>query len=66
METQMNDFYTPKETAKLLGVHYITVYRWLNDGTLRGIRLGPKLWRVPRSEIERMAQGQPEAAHADA
>lgn len=55
-----NTFYTPKEAAALLGVHQITVYRWLNDGSLRGVRLGPKLWRIPRSEIERMTQMEPE------
>lgn len=53
-----------KEAAALLGVHYNTVYRWLNDGSLRGVRLGPKLWRIPRSEIERMTQMEPEHSEA--
>lgn len=58
----MNDttptYYKVREAAELLGVSPLTVYRWLRDGTLRGVRIGPKLLRVPRSEIERMAQGQ--------
>lgn len=49
-------FYTPKEVAALLGFNPITVYRWLNSGILRGIRVGPKRWRIPASEIERILQ----------
>lgn len=56
----MNDtnqtYYKVREAADVLGVSPETVYRWLRDGTLRGIRIGPKLLRIPRSEIERMAQ----------
>lgn len=59
----MNDtnqtYYKVREAAYLLGVSPLTVYRWLRDGTLRGVRIGPKLLRIPRSEIERMAQGLP-------
>ena len=59
-------YYKVREAAALLGVSPLTVYRWLRDGTLRGVRIGPKLLRIPRSEIERMAQGRPETEHADA
>lgn len=56
----MNDispiYYKVREAADLLGVSPLTVYRWLRDGTLRGVRIGPKLMRIPRSEIERMTQ----------
>lgn len=51
-------YYKVREAAALLGVSPLTVYRWLRDGTLRGVRIGPKLLRIPRSEIERMAQGE--------
>jgi excisionase family DNA binding protein len=52
-------FYTPKEVAALLGLNPITVYRWLNSGTLRGIRVGPKRWRIPRSEIDHILEPLP-------
>lgn len=56
--------YKVNEAAELLGVSPLTVYRWLNDGTLRGVRLGHKLWRVPASEIERMTELEPERSEA--
>lgn len=46
--------YTVKETADALGVSALTVYRWLYSGDIRGVKAGPKLWRIPQSEVERM------------
>lgn len=46
--------YKVNEAAAALGVHPITVYRWLTDGIIKGVRVGPKLWRIPQSEIDRM------------
>lgn len=57
-------FYTPKEVAALLGLNPITVYRWLNSGILRGIRVGPKRWRIPRSEIDAILKVEPETEKA--
>jgi excisionase family DNA binding protein len=54
MNDEQNKSYKVHEAAKLLGVHEITVYRWLREGTLKGIRLGPKLWRIPAAELQRL------------
>jgi len=49
---------TLEETAVRLRVTYLTVYRMVRDGKLRGIRVG-RLWRVPRVEVDRLIDGSP-------
>ena len=46
--------YTPVEVAAILQISTRTVTRWLRDGTLKGIKTGPRLWRVPSSELIRI------------
>ena len=45
------------EAARELGVSRGTVYRRLNDGTIRGFRLGPTT-RITCDEIRRIRDGQ--------
>lgn len=49
-------FYTPREAAHILGVDRATIYRWLEIGVLRGIRVGPRNWRIARREIKRLLE----------
>ncbi len=44
-----------KEAAELFKVHLNTIYRWLESGELKGIRVG-ETWRVDKAEIKRMLQ----------
>ena len=46
---------TPRQFVDLSGFSSATVYRWLESGYLRGTKAGPKLWRIPRSELARVA-----------
>lgn len=46
--------YTPVEVAAILQISTRTVTRWLRDGSLKGIKTGPRLWRVPSSELIRI------------
>lgn len=46
--------YTVAEAAELLNVQRVTVYRWIENGTCKSLRIGPKLLRIPASEIERL------------
>ena len=46
--------YTPVEVAAILQISTRTVTRWLRDGTLKGIKTGPRLWRIPSSELIRI------------
>lgn len=44
--------YTPEEAASLLGIARNTVYAYVRDGYLVGIRLGARTIRIPRWSIE--------------
>lgn len=46
---------SPRQFVDLSGFSSATVYRWLESGYLRGTKAGPKLWRIPRSELSRVA-----------
>lgn len=47
----VNDLLTTKQLQDLLQVDRITIYRMLNDGRLRGFKVGGQ-WRFSRREIE--------------
>lgn len=47
----MDDLLTTKQLQEMLQVDRITIYRMLNDGRLRGFKVGGQ-WRFSRSEIE--------------
>lgn len=43
-----------QRAARLLDVHEDTLKRWCKRGKIELIRVGPRLLRVPRSEIARL------------
>ena len=49
----MSDLYTVKQVQDLLKVDRITVYRMLQDGRLKGIKIGHQ-WRFNASELEHL------------
>jgi excisionase family DNA binding protein len=54
----MTQLLTPKEVADTLGVHLNTVYRLIASGDLTAVRIGPKLIRVNRDELNKYMKGQ--------
>jgi excisionase family DNA binding protein len=52
----MDDFLTTRQTQDMLKVDRITIYRMLNDGRLKGTKIGQQ-WRFPRQEVERLLNG---------
>lgn len=52
----MSDDLTLHEAAALLGVHYMTAYRYVRLGQLPAEKLGG-IWRVSRDEVERLRDG---------
>jgi len=42
---------TTKEIAKYLGVHAMTVYRWLKKGVLPGFKIGGR-WRSKKDLLD--------------
>lgn len=43
---------TPTDVARELGVTARTVRGWIASGLLRAERLGPKLWKISRADLE--------------
>jgi len=56
----MTDFFTTRQVQDLLKVDRITVYRMLNDGRLKGIKIGQQ-WRFAAAEVDRLLSGVPAA-----
>ena len=52
----MEDLLTTKQVQEYLRVDRITVYRMLQDGRLKGVKIGQQ-WRFPQSEVERLLSG---------
>ena len=50
----MTKHLTTKEVARELGVSQSTVVRWVRCGHLRAVQMGPRIIRVPCSEVERL------------
>ena len=49
----MKEVLTAKEVAGILKLNKITVYKYANEGTLPGVRIGNR-WRFDRAQIEDM------------
>ena len=49
-------FMRPLEAAYQLRVSRSRLYGMLNDGTLPGVRLAGRTWRIPRAAIEKLAR----------
>lgn len=45
------EYFTTEDIAKLLQISPITVQRWLNDGKLKGFKVG-QTWRVSKKVLE--------------
>lgn len=60
----MNDLLTARQLQDLLQVDRITIYRMLDDGRLRGFKVGGQ-WRFERREIEAWLQGQQAGQNGD-
>lgn len=52
--------HTPAETAYLLSLSRDTVYAWLRNGTLPGIKSGNR-WAIPKSRLKAWVDGLKEA-----
>jgi excisionase family DNA binding protein len=58
-QNDVEAFYTLSEAATLLRVAERTMRRLLQEGKMRGYRVG-RQWRIPRADIDKMrAPGEP-------
>jgi excisionase family DNA binding protein len=60
----MDDILTARQVQNILKVDRITIYRMLQDGRLKGIKVGAQ-WRFTRQEVERLLSGDAPAAAAE-
>jgi excisionase family DNA binding protein len=49
----MEELLTTRQVQELLKVDRITIYRMLQDGRLKGVKIGQQ-WRFPRSKVEKL------------
>ena len=49
----------PREVCQRLGISYSTLARWVREGRIRAIRTAGGKYRVPESEVRRIAEGLP-------
>ena len=56
----MEDFLTTRQVLDILKVDRITIYRMLNDGRLKGTKIGQQ-WRFSRAEVESLLNGEKSA-----
>ena len=46
-----------KEVATMTGMHYYTIQRAVAKGKIKSFKIGPKIIRIPRSELEKYIRG---------
>uniref|UniRef100_A0A7C4BCI3 IS607 family transposase n=1 Tax=Ignisphaera aggregans TaxID=334771 RepID=A0A7C4BCI3_9CREN len=49
----------PREVCQRLGISYSTLSRWVREGRIRAVRTAGGKYRVPESEVRRIAEGVP-------
>ena len=53
IQVETEDLLSVIVAAKLLGRPRVTIYKWIENGTIHSIKMGGILY-IPRSEIERI------------
>lgn len=54
MEMREEKLYSTCKAAKLLGISFITIKRWIYAGRIKAIRTPTKRYLIPESEIRRL------------
>jgi excisionase family DNA binding protein len=55
----MDEYLTARDVQKILKVDRITIYRMLNDGRLKGTKIGQQ-WRFLRRDVDHLLSDEPE------
>lgn len=55
LDIQGNTWLSVKKVSEILLVHENTVYKWLETGQLKGSKIGGKLWRISRDDLDDFA-----------
>lgn len=58
-EASPDDLLTTKEVADRCRVSTVTVTRWLNEGHLVGVKVGPRTFRFRRVDVDALLDPTP-------
>ncbi len=50
----------PREACRRLGIHFVTLKRWIYSGKIRAVKTPTGRWMIPESEIEGIISGKEE------
>ncbi len=48
----------PREACRRLGIHFVTLKRWIYSGKIRAVKTPTGRWMIPESEVERIIGGK--------
>ena len=54
----MEKLYTIKQVAKILGVHHLTIRRWIDEDKIKVIRLTERTMRITQTELDKFVDGK--------
>ncbi len=55
-------FLTPQEVSSLLQVSVQTVRRWIKDEKLPAYKVGPRIWRIKKGDLDEWLRQRPRTA----
>ncbi len=50
----MEEYLRPRDVCRILGISYITLWRWIREGKIRAVQTPTGRYLIPRSEVERL------------
>ena len=50
--TEEQSFLNPQEISGLLRVSVQTVRRWIKEGSLPAYKVGPRMWRIRKTDLD--------------
>ncbi|WP_257875834.1 helix-turn-helix domain-containing protein [Thermoanaerobacterium thermosaccharolyticum] len=49
----LDEYFTVKEVSEKLKLNIMTIYKWINQGKIKAVKLGDT-WRISETEINRI------------
>lgn len=60
--TMSDEYVSISEAANIIGIHRVTLHKWINEGVVPVYRFGPKLRRVRVADLHMIAVPEERAA----
>jgi excisionase family DNA binding protein len=62
MPTNDATSHTAQELARATGARLDSIYKWIRQGHIKAVHLGPRNIRIPQAEWDRLVTGTNDAA----